>query len=93
VRAPLAYGYYLTYEHYWKKNIYSNFTYGLVHLEKYAFTDDSAYLEGFTDRGNTFWDVAEGARIGTEGIWGRRVDKGPTDGDAIRVNLLFYYDF
>ncbi len=93
IRAPLVYGYYATYEHYWKKNIYSNFTYGLVHIEKYAFTEENAFLEGYTFRVNTFWDVAEGARIGAEAIWGKRVDKSNIEGDAIRGNLLFYYDF
>ncbi len=93
INAPLAYGYYATYEHSWKQNLYSNFTYGLVHLEKFAFTEESAYLEGFTLRANTFWDIAEGARIGAEGILGKRIDKSEIDGNALRVNLLFYYDF
>jgi len=93
IYAPLAYGYYATYEHRWKQNLYSNFTYGLVHLEKYAFTEENAFLKGVTLRANTFWDIAEGARVGAEGIWGKRIDKSKVDGNALRLNLLFYYDF
>ncbi|NJN26362.1 MAG: hypothetical protein HC819_10475 [Cyclobacteriaceae bacterium] len=93
VLAPLAYGYYATYEHYWKENLYSNFTYGLVHIEKYAFTEENTFLEGYTLRCNTFWDIAEGARVGAEAIWGKRIDKSNINGGALRGNLLFYYDF
>jgi hypothetical protein len=90
---PLAYGYYITYEHYWKENLYSNFTYGMVRIEKYSFTDGNAFLKGNTLRVNTFWDIVEGARVGIEGIWGKRLNADKADGDALRLNLLFYYDF
>jgi len=48
---------------------------------------------GYAFRVNTFWDVAEGPRIRAEAIRGKRIDKSDANGNAIRVNLLFYYDF
>jgi hypothetical protein len=93
VLSPLVFGYYVTYEHYWKENLYSNFTYGMVRIEKYSFTDENAFLKGNTLRVNTFWDIVEGARVGIEGIWGKRLNVDKADGDALRLNLLFYYDF
>lgn len=93
IKSPLVVGFYATYEHYWKTNLYSNFTYGRVHLEKFDFTEETRFLKGGTFRVNTFWDLAEGATIGLEGVWGKRVDVNDLTGDALRASLLFYYDF
>ncbi len=46
-----------------------------------------------TVRMNTFWDITDGAKAGGEFIWGNRSDKDRISGDALRFNLLFYYDF
>ena len=90
---PLSYGLYGTYEHRWKEFLYSNFTYGWVQIEKYNFTQDNTYHKGHTVRANTFWDITDGAKIGVEAIWGNRVDKNNQKGNAVRINLLAYYDF
>ncbi len=91
--SPLTYGFYATYEHKWLTVLYSNFTYGVVNLEKKAFTPDDFYNKGHTLRANTFWDITDGAKAGTEFIWGNRKNKDGVTGDALRFNLLFYYDF
>ena len=93
IRSPLVTGFYATYEHRWQENVYSNFTYGLVHVQKYDFTDESRYFKGKSIRVNTFWDLTEGATIGLEGAWGKRIDVSDSAGDALRASLLFYYDF
>ena len=93
VLSPLIYGYYATYEHNWTDDIFSNFTYGLVHLENFSFTEENAFREGYTLRADTFWNITEGAKLGGEIIWGKRIDKNNSDGNAFRMNLLFYYDF
>ena len=91
--APVTLGFYGTYEHSWNTNLLSNFTYGWLQVEKFKITEDRAYHKGHSLRVNTFWDLAEGAKIGAEAIWGNRVDKNKQKGDALRLNLLFYYDF
>ena len=91
--SPLTYGFYATYEHKWLTVLYSNFTYGFVSLEKKAFTPENFYHKGHTLRANTFWDITDGAKAGGEFIWGNRKNKDGVTGDALRFNLLFYYDF
>ncbi|MBN3520670.1 hypothetical protein JYB62_11735 [Algoriphagus lutimaris] len=93
IRSPLSLGLYGTYEHNWRKNIYSNFTAGLLQIETYEFTLDNAYKNGYSFRVNTFWDLAEGAKVGGEAIWGKRQDNDRQKGNALRLNILFYYDF
>ncbi len=68
VRAPIASGFYTTYQYSWSPILLSNFTYGLLQVEKFNFTEDVAYFRGQSIRVNTFWDVTEGAKIGAEAI-------------------------
>ncbi len=93
IRAPLTTGFYVTYEHNWKDALYSNLGYGWIHMEKYSFQPEATYLKGHSLRMNTFWDITDGATIGMEGIWGNRLDIGKQTGHALRLNILFYYDF
>jgi hypothetical protein len=91
--SPFTYGFYATYEHRWLPMLYSNVTYGMNSLEQESFTPDNIYSKGYTYRVNTFWDITDGAKAGGEVIWGTRENKEGTIGNAIRFNLLFYYDF
>ena len=90
---PLTYGFYSTYEHSWTNKIYSNFTYSMVGLEQESSTIETTFNKGHTIRMNTFWNITDGAKIGGEFIWGDRINKNKISGDALRFNLLFYYDF
>jgi len=90
---PFTLGLYSTYEHHWTEKVYSNLTYGLVNVAKQDFTPVDEFHLGYAFLLNTFWDIVEGAKIGGEIIWGQRVDKNTSRGDATRINFLFYYDF
>ncbi len=90
---PFTWGGYLTYEHHWTENLFSNFTYGILYLQTESFTQTGTYTQGDNFRFNTFWSIVDGARLGAEYIHAIRRDKGGAYGDANRVNLLFYYDF
>lgn len=89
----LTFGSFLTYEHHWKENLFSNATYGILMLGKESFTPDDAYYLGSNFRLNTFWEIVDGARLGLEYIHALRQDKGGERGGANRINALFYYDF
>ncbi|WP_296705676.1 DcaP family trimeric outer membrane transporter, partial [Algoriphagus sp.] len=91
--SPYTFGFYTTYAHQWKASLSSNFTYGYVSLEKKSFTEENIYNKGHTMRMNTFWDITDGAKTGAEITWGKRVNKNEVYGNALRFNLLFYYDF
>ena len=90
---PLSFGSFLTYEHAWTDDLFSNFTYGVTVLENYDFTPGEAYRWGDSFRFNTFWSVIEGAKIGVEWIYGIRNNVNKQDGSASRLNFLVYYDF
>jgi len=66
--------------------------FGIVNLEKESFDPGDFFLRGMSCQINTFWEVVEGARLGVEAIWGKRVDVDFSHGNALRFNLLFYYD-
>ncbi|MCX2743883.1 DcaP family trimeric outer membrane transporter [Mangrovivirga sp. M17] len=93
LKLPLNYGFNATYEHSWNEKWLTSFTYGILQLERFAINPDEWYFRGQTIRSNTFWDVSDGAKIGGEIIWGQRTNKNFVKGDAIRVNVLVYYDF
>lgn len=93
IYTPLSIGYYGTYEHNWNSNMLSSLTYGWVNLEQFNFTEQNTYHRGQTFRMNSFWDITEGTKIGFETIWGNRINKDKSKGNAFRFNLLFYYDF
>jgi len=90
---PYTFGTYISYEHHWTAKVFSNFTYGLLMLEKTDFNPDDTYNRGNNFRINTFWSIVEGSRLGFEYIYAFRVNKDDTKGNANRLNLLFYYDF
>lgn len=90
---PLSVGGFLTYEHDWTPELYSNLTFGIVQTEKISFLEDDTYLRGYSVDFNTFWNVVEGARIGMEVIWGNRINYDLSRGEGVRVNVLVYYDF
>jgi len=90
---PYVMGSFLTYEHAWREDIFSNFTYGAIVLENYSFTPAEAFRWGDSFRINTFWTVVEGARVGLEYIYGARNNNNKEEGRAGRLNFLVYYDF
>jgi hypothetical protein len=90
---PFTWGGYLTYEHHWSERLFSNFTYGILYLQTESFSPTGTYTQGDNFRFNTFWSIVDGARLGAEYIHAIRRDKGGANGDANRVNVLFYYDF
>ena len=90
---PFSFGGYITYEHTVSEFIYSNLTYGMVQVEQKSFNAENTFHLGYAFMFNTFWNLVEGAKVGGEVIWGKRVDKNKISGDALRINFIFYYDF
>ncbi|QCK15446.1 DcaP family trimeric outer membrane transporter [Mangrovivirga cuniculi] len=90
---PLNYGFNATYEHAWNDKWQTSFTYGVLQVERYAVNPPDWYFRGQTIRSNTFWNISDGARIGGEIIWGQRTNRDFTTGNAVRLNVLVYYDF
>jgi len=90
---PYTFGTYITLEHHWTEKAFSNFTYGLLMLEKFDFNPDDTYSRGNNFRINTFWSIVEGSKLGFEYIHAYRKNMDEAIGNVNRINLLFYYDF
>jgi hypothetical protein len=93
VYLPLTLGGNIGYEHHWTDRIYSDIVVSGVFLESKDSGSDDFYNYGTNILFNSFWNVTDGARVGLEYIFARRVDKGGDHGGAHRFSLLFYYDF
>jgi hypothetical protein len=91
--SPLAYGGLIAYEQHWNPNIFTNIILAAVNIESLSYAPADSYNWGYTIRANTFWNIVEGMRLGSEVVWGQRMDKNGQTGDALRFNALFYYDF
>lgn len=93
VYTPLTAGGFVTYEHYWSKKLFSNFSYSFIFLEQFSFYPEGFYKYGQSIHINTFWNIVDGAKLGLEYIWGQRNNNIDTYGNASRLNAMIYYDF
>jgi len=90
---PFLVGAFAGYEQQWNKKLSSNLIFALAQTEKLSFLPAENYRRGQTFRTNTFWSPTEGAKLGAEFIWARKHTMDGQHGDAVRLNVLFYYDF
>ena len=88
-----AYAVMLSYEHGWKENLSSLFTYCCIELDN----DDALPPESIQDTeytsGNLVWDVNSHWLLGVEGIWGSREDKDEEEGDNFRTQFTSRLSF
>jgi hypothetical protein len=71
----------------------THFSIGYAQLSNKDFQPDDSYRNSLSLSLDSFWNLAEGARIGVEVMYGQRWDKGGDTGQATRISSLFYYDF
>jgi len=90
---PLSFGGYITYEQHWSPSLFSNLSYGHTQMENPSYIPGNMFSDGSSIFFHTFYDVVAGARIGLGYTHGIRTDKDGDQGNANRLNLLFYYDF
>jgi len=83
----LAYGRELPFD------ISANISLGMAAITNKVYQPDNAYSYSYSAMLNVFWQPADGARLGLEYAYGKRVDKGGNNGNANRLSMLLYYDF
>jgi hypothetical protein len=71
----------------------SHISIGYAQLSNKDFQPDDSYRNSLSLSIDSFWNLAEGARLGVEIIYGQRWDKSGETGRATRISSLFYYDF
>lgn len=88
-----SWGGYIGYGRNWLPTIRSYIVAGIAGIDNPTFQPGSAFKLSYSLHINTFFAISSGARLGVEAIYGRRVNKDWNSGDALRLNLLAYYDF
>jgi hypothetical protein len=83
----------LAYEHHWKNNLTSSVSFGIADIVNTSYQPPTAYHYSYSGSLNTFWTIVEGARIGLEYLYGKRINIDNSSGQASRIWVLFYYDF
>lgn len=83
----LAYGFTMT------KKIKANASIGYADLSNEDYQPGNSYRNSFSGALDCFWQIAPGARLGVEYIYGTRWNKDSSSGSAGRLQALFYYDF
>lgn len=91
-RLPM-YGVNLSYQHFWKDQIHSSITAGLLTVEENENLAQTGFLSGFYSSANLFWDVVKNLTFGVEALTGQRVNINDQKGSAVRLQMNATYKF
>ena len=84
----------LAYEYIWNNNnLTSTVSFGIADIVNTSYQPPTAYDFSYSGSINTFYKIVEGARVGLEYLYGRRINTDNSNGRASRIWVLFYYDF
>ena len=89
---PITAGY-VAYQHWWGKNLRSNFILSGVEIDNKDFQPDDAYKRTIRASTNLFWSPAPHLDLAIEYLWGERTNKNGDTGDAAQIQLMSKYGF
>lgn len=75
------------------KNIDATLSVGYAKIFNKDYQQEVDFRESLSFSFDAFWHIYEGTRLGAEYAFGKRYDKDFNSGKAVRVSILFYYDF
>ena len=84
---------YLAFQHWWNDALRSTFIASIVNIKNYAFQEGDSYNDTYRVSGNLIWSPSPRIDLGTELIWGKRVDKDHADGTATQWQMTAKYRF
>jgi hypothetical protein len=84
---------YLALQHWWNDALRSTFITSFVKVDTYSFQPEGAYSETQRISGNVIWSPGPRVDVGTELIWGKRIDRDSASGDAIQLQMSAKYRF
>jgi len=85
---------YVSWQHWWRGDLRSNFTFGAVSVDNPGFVDeDSAYRRTYRFSSNLLWAPSPRIDLGLEYLWGRRENENGANGDASQIQLGAKYKF
>lgn len=84
---------YLAIQKWWRYNLRSTFTAGYVSVEDYGFQPVNAYNRTWRTGGNLIWSPTGNIDIGSELLWGERIDKNDASGTATQIQAMARFTF
>lgn len=93
IDANSSFGGFLSYGFDWSPKISTNISAGYAELFNAIGRETDDYQRSMSLSFDSFWNIADGARLGGEYVFGKRWDLDGASGTASRIWLLFYYDF
>ena len=86
-------GTYAGYQHYWNPRVRSNVIYGFAQVQNTIVQPGSTFHQSNYAAGNIMWNPFGSLTLGTEFLYGWRVNKDGSSGNAPRIMLSAKYNF
>lgn len=83
----------ISYQHFWKDQMHSSLTAGLLNVEDNSNLTDDDYKSGYYGSVNLFWDVVKNLTFGGEVVAGERINIDSSKGSAVRLQMNATYKF
>jgi hypothetical protein len=83
----------ISYQHFWKNNMHSSLTAGILNVEDNENLLPTNYKSGYYGSINLFWNVVKNFTFGWEALVGERVNINDDKGTALRVQMNATYNF
>jgi len=84
---------YVSFQHWWRDSVRSNFTFGAVSVDNPDFVSGDAYKQTLRFSTNLFWTPTPRIDLGAEFLWGERENEDGENGDATQLQLAARYRF
>ena len=84
---------YVSWQHWWRGTMRSNFTLGFVDVDNPGFVDEDAYQRTVRASSNLLWSPTPRLNLGVEYLWGERKNEGGDKGDAQQIQMSAQYSF
>jgi hypothetical protein len=84
---------YVSWQHWWRGSIRSNFTFGAVEVDNPGFVEGSAYKQTLRFSTNLLWTPTPRIDIGAEYLWGRRENEDGNNDTATQIQMSARYRF
>jgi DcaP outer membrane protein len=93
LRALPLFGPYISYQHYWTRNLRSTATFGFVQLQNTDFQPSTTYHKSTYSSANIIWNVVGSLDVGAEFLYGWVEEKSGATASAPRFQITGRYTF
>jgi hypothetical protein len=84
---------YASWQHWWRADMRSNFTLGMVDVDNPGFVEADAYQRTIRFSSNLIWSPTPRINLGFEYLWGSRENEDGENGDAQQIQMSAQYSF